>query len=79
MTARMLMVVLGLILVAGGSVRVAEGASFRPVQSRIFEAVRYDGQTRTLTLLFDSGSAYAFHAVPRRVYDDFLRIVNHGE
>lgn len=79
MTARMLMAVVGMLLVVGGSLQVAEAAQFRRIESRIFDGASYDGATRTLTLRFDSGSTYAFHDVPRQVYDDFLRIVNHGE
>lgn len=56
-----------------------QGTGFQYVESRIFDGVRYDGATRTMFLLFDSGSAYAFHDVPRAVYLDFLRIVNKGE
>lgn len=55
----------------------AEG--FHPIHSRIFDGVRYDDRTRTLTLLFDSGACYAFHDVPRDVFLDLTRIVNPGE
>ena len=58
--------------------RGGEG-QYRAVESRIFDAVKYDGSTRTLTLVFDSGAAYAYLEVPRAVYDDFVRIVNKGE
>lgn len=79
MNGRVMMAVVGLMLVVGGSMRVARAAEFKPLGSRMFEAVKYDGATRTLTLLFHTGSAYAFYEVPRQVYDDFLRIVNRGE
>lgn len=61
---------------------VAHGApaeGFRPIESRIFDGAKYDGRTRTLTVLFDSGACYAFREVPREVYLDFTRIVNPGE
>ena len=79
MTARMMAVGIGLLLVMGGAIRVLEAAEYKALESRLFDGVSYDGKTRTLTLLFDSGSAYAYHEVPRKVYDDLLRIVNHGE
>lgn len=75
--------VAGLVLalgVAGAEAARKRGeGEYRAVESRIFDAVKYDGSSRTLTLLFDSGSAYAYDDVPRRVYDDFVRIVNKGE
>lgn len=54
-------------------------AEFQRIESRLFEAARYDGATRTLTIVFSSGSAYAYSDVPREVYLDFMRIVNKGE
>lgn len=79
MSMRWVWALAGLLLVAGGALRMAEAAPLRVVESRVFQAVKYDGSTRTLVLVFHSGSAYAFYDVPRRVYDDFLRIVNRGE
>jgi hypothetical protein len=79
MNMRLVWALAGLLLVAGGAARIAEAAPLRVVESRLFQAVKYDGATRTLVLVFHSGSAYAFRDVPRRVYDDFLRIVNRGE
>ena len=67
------------VLAVGCAVRVAGAAEFRPVESRIFDAVKYEERTHTLTLRFDRGAVYAFHDVPRQVYVDFTRIVNHGE
>ena len=73
--------VLVMVLAAGGveAARAKNVGNYRAVESRIFDAVKYDGATRTLTLLFDSGAAYAYRDVPRQVYDDFVRIVNKGE
>ena len=79
MTTRMMMVLMGVLLVAGGSVRMVRAADFVPIVSRIFDAVKYEGKTRTMILRFDTGSVYAYRDVPRQVYDDFTRIVNHGE
>lgn len=54
-------------------------AEFTRIGSRVFEAARYDAAERTLTIVFASGSAYAYSGVPREVYLDFTRIVNKGE
>lgn len=62
----------------GARKKAAEG-TFRYVESRIFDGVRYDGRKRELTLLFDTGAAYVYRDVPREVYVDFTRIVNKGE
>ena len=79
MSMRLVLVIAGLLLVAEGAFRLAEAAPRKPLEARLFQAVSYDGATRTLTLVFHRGAAYAFHEVPRSVYDDFLRIVNRGE
>lgn len=63
---------------ARADMRKGEG-TMQYVESRIFEGVKYVGATRTLTLVFDSGAAYAFQEVPREVYLDFTRVVNKGE
>lgn len=79
MKIRKVVAIAGLVLVVGGGMRAQGAAEFKPLGTHIFRAVKYDGANRTLTLWFHSGSAYAFHEVPRQVYDDFLRIVNRGE
>lgn len=66
-------------VVAGLLAGSAWGAEFQRINSRLFDAVRYDEKTRTLTLVFGSGAAYAYDGVPREVYLDFTRIVNKGE
>jgi hypothetical protein len=73
---------LALLVVSGPGAQAARRGGegqYRAVESRIFDAVKYEGSTRTLTLVFDSGAAYAYVDVPRAVYDDFVRIVNKGE
>ena len=79
MSMRLMLALAGLLLVTEGALRLAEAAPRKPVEARLFQLVKYDGATRTLTLVFHRGAAYAFHEVPRSVYDDFLRIVNRGE
>lgn len=79
MSMRLTMVVAGLVMAMLGTRMMAQAGPYKPIESRIFEAVKYEGATRVLTVVFHSGAAYAFYEVPRQVYDDFLRIVNRGE
>ena len=79
MTMRLRRTMAGLVVLVMGSWLTAQAGPYKPIESRIFEAVKYEGATRVLTVVFHTGAAYAFYEVPRQVYDDFLRIVNRGE
>ncbi len=56
-----------------------KNVEFHRIESRLFDAARYDAASRTLTIVFSSGAAYAYSGVDREVYLDFTRIVNKGE
>lgn len=79
LTVGLVVTVISVTMAAGepwGRNRVPE---FTKIESRIFDAARYDAAQRTLTIVFASGAAYAYSGVPREVYLDFTRIVNKGE
>ncbi|MCO5061469.1 MAG: KTSC domain-containing protein [Kiritimatiellae bacterium] len=59
--------------------RGKQGVEFHRIESRLFDAARYDASSRTLTIVFSSGAAYSYAGVEREVYLDFTRIVNKGE
>lgn len=48
------------------------------VNSSDINAVDYDNQTRTLTILFHSGGKYEFYNVPLNVYDSLLSAQSKG-
>jgi hypothetical protein len=53
-------------------------ARFYPVESSVFDAARYDGASRTLTLLFRSGHAYEYYGVSRKTWLTFMRVKYKG-
>lgn len=56
-----------------------KAAAFQQIGSRIFDAARYEADTRTMTIVFHNGAAYCYSDVPREVYLTFMRVVNKGE
>lgn len=53
-------------------------ASLIPVESSNLAAVGYDGRSAVLTILFRSGGAYQYYAVPPGVYDQLMASASLG-
>lgn len=51
------------------------GVTLYPVDSSMISHVGHDAETRTLTILFQSGKRYEYSGVPPEVYEE-LRTAN---
>ncbi len=46
--------------------------------SSVIAHISYKGQEKTLTVVFNSGDVYVYHAVPEKIYKEFKASVSKG-
>ena len=49
------------------------------VDSSMIHAVGYDAKTKSLEVVFNSGSTYVYEAVPRNVYKELMAAGSKGQ